>query len=243
MKRMLMPLAALLALGSPMSSGVVRGQEVPAGVADPSTALAPTLCVQRDPEEDAFLAQVDRAMTLEPEEAAIAALDGLEPEARRISETSPNDAAAQYRLAAVMGARLEHESGRTKMADAAKVRAQAERVLALEPDHPGASYMLGRIHASILRMSGLKRFLAKQLFGGDALEGASWEKAQALLEVAAREDPCVPEHHFELGRVYAARGDSASAAREFASVLELTAGRDGRDARLRERAEDLGRKL
>lgn len=239
MNRLLMS-TALLALAVPASGRVVSGQEAPA---DASTPSPPALCAVRAPEEDAFLAQVGRARTLEPEEAAIAALDELEPEALRAAEASPNDAAAQYDLAAVMGARLEYESGRAKMAGAAKVRAQAERVLALAPDHPGASYMLGRIHASILRMSGLKRFLAKQLFGGEALEGASWEKAQALLEVAARADPCVPEHHFELGRVYAARGDAAGAAREFASVRELTAGREGRDARLRERAEDLGREL
>ena len=132
---------------------------------------------------------------------------------------------------------LDHEHGRSKMSGAAQVRAQAERVLALDPTHPGASYMLGRIHASVLRMGGFKRFMAKQLFGGEALEGASWEAAQSLLEVAVRGAPCIPEHHFELARVYAQRGDAAAAAREIASVRQLTAGREGPDARLLERAE------
>ena len=75
------------------------------------------------------------------------------------------------------------------------------------------------------------------------LEGASWEAAQSLLEVAVRGAPCIPEHHFELARVYAQRGDAAAAAREIASVRQLTAGREGPDARLLERAEELSRTL
>jgi uncharacterized protein HemY len=90
-------------------------------------------------------------------------------------------------------------------------------------------------------MSGFKRFMAKSLFGGSALKGASWEEAQRLLEVATRGGPCVPEHHLELARVYGHTGDEAGAEREFAYVRELTAGRDGRQARVRARAEELER--
>jgi predicted Zn-dependent protease len=124
------------------------------------------------------------------------------------------------------------------------VRVQAQRVLELDPSHAGASYMLGRIHSSIKRMGGFKKFMARQLYGGEALEGASWDEAQRLLEVAVREDPCVPEHHFELARVYEARGDAEGAARAIASVRELTGdATDRRAARLRERVDELSRKL
>jgi hypothetical protein len=252
-------LVAGVVLGLHAAPGAVAGQETPgvlpaleqqAGRVDSVTAPSDragegslSFCAAR-PEDDPFLAQVSRARELETPEAAQAALDALEPEARRFAAEAPNDAAAQYRLAAVMGARLDDEHGRSKMSGAGEVRDQAERVLELEPEHPGASYMLGRIHASVLRLGGLKRFLAKSLFGGKTLEGASWERAQALLEVAVRGDPCVPEHHFELARVYAQRGNTAGAERELASVRELTEGRDGRtSARLRERADELSRKL
>jgi hypothetical protein len=56
-----------------------------------------------------------------------------------------------------------------------------------------------------------------------------------------REDPCVPEHHFELARAYAQQGNVEGWERELAAVFELTAGRDGRSALLRERAEGFGR--
>jgi hypothetical protein len=140
----------------------------------------------------------------------------------------------------VLGARLDHASGGDKIEGANVVRDQAARVLELEPEHAGASYMMGKIHASALRLGGFKRFLATTILGGDALKNASWEEAQAMLETAVRGDPCVPEHHFELARVYAHHRDTAAWERELAYARELIAGRDGRQAvRIRERADEL----
>jgi hypothetical protein len=234
-------LVGLVAL-RPTAAGAQDPSQAAAGSAaiqQPEPALTTLSCAAGSAESDLFLAEVMSARELADEEASKAALAALEPQAQRMAAESPDDAAAQYRLAAVWGAQLDHEQGRGKMSGASRVREQAQRVLALDPTHAGASYMLGRLHGSVLRMSGFKRFLAKSLFGGDALEGASWEQAQALLEVAVREDPCVPDHHFELARVYAHRGDAAAAERELAYVRELTAGHDGRLARLRERADEL----
>jgi hypothetical protein len=240
------PLAAgLLAGVAAVQASAAAGQQPQPAVAEEVTVqqefAAPGpfgSCAASTESSDAFLAEVARARELESPKAVEAALDVLEPDARRIAAELPNDAAAQYRLAAVMGARLDYEKGGAKMSGAEQVRDQAQRVLALEPQHAGASYMLGRIHASVLRMSGFKRFLAKQLFGGGALEGASWEEAQALLETAVLQDPCVPEHHFELARVYAHQGNDEGAERALQSVRELTASPDGRLAsRLREKAE------
>src|SRR5688500_6068056 len=117
-----------------------------------------TSCAVQAEESDPFLAEINRARALESEEAVKAALAALEPEARRLAEQSPNDVVAQTRLAAVMGAGLDFEHGRTKMAGASELRHQALRVLELDPEHAGASYMLGRIHASVLRLGRLKRF-------------------------------------------------------------------------------------
>ena len=85
---------------------------------------------------------------------------------------------------------------------------------------------------------------------GDALDGASWETAETLLEAAVQGDPCVPDHHFELARVYAHTGDVDGAERALASVRELTADATGAEARLRDKAaqfekewRDNGRKI
>jgi hypothetical protein len=120
-------------------------QEITPPVATPRSE--PLLACAAAPAEDPFLAEVSRARDLEDSEAAKAALAALEPEARRTAAESPNDADAQYRLAAVLGARLDHEHGSEKMSGAEQLRDQADRVLALVPEHAGASYMLGKLHA------------------------------------------------------------------------------------------------
>lgn len=239
------PIHALLIAG--LVAAVAAAQ--PAGAAaQEAPAAALSTCAAAD-SADPFLARVVAARDLEPK-AAEAALAALEPEAQGAADERPADAAAQYRLAAVLGAQLDHESGGAKMSGASAVRDRAMLVLALEPGHAGASYMLGRIHSSILRMSGFKRFVAKRLFGGDALDGASWETAETLLEAAVQGDPCVPDHHFELARVYAHTGDVDGAERALASVRELTADATGAEARLRDKAaqfekewRDNGRKI
>jgi hypothetical protein len=225
---------------------VVEGQEARQGEGEIGTFGSAGLairCAATPGAGDPFLAEVERMHDLEDEAAARAALDALEPEARRMAAEAPNDVTAQYRLAALMGARLDDESGSAKVSGAAELHDQALRVLELDPTHAGASYMVGRLHASVLRLSGIKRFMATRLMGGGALKDASWERAQALLELAVREEPCVPEHHWELARVYAHQGDAEGAERELAYVRELTAGRNGPDARLFARAEELAREL
>jgi hypothetical protein len=226
--------AAQTTQASAMAPGV-RPQPEPAG------SLG-RVCAARPAIGDSFLAEVSKARDLPTPEAEEAALALLEPEARRQASELPNDVSAQYRLAAVMGAALDLEHGTSKMNGASELYDQVVRVLALDPAHPGANYMMGKIHASVMRLSGMKRFLANTLFGGPALKNASWEEAQTRLELAVREEPCVPEHHFELARVYAAKRFTEGWERELAYVVQLTAGQDGRQAsKLRERSEGFAR--
>lgn len=199
----------------------------------------PASCPSTGP-GDPFLAEVQRAHALGGD-AAVAALEVLEPEARRRAEAAPHDAAAQYGLAAVIGARLEHEDGSSKIETAVELHDQAMRVLTLAPGHAGANYMVGRLHSGVLRLGTIERFVATQLLGGGALEDASWEVAQAHLEAAVAGAPCVPEHHFELARAYARGGDLRAAERVARHVLQLTGAvtTGDPDARLRQRTEEL----
>jgi hypothetical protein len=233
------PAGQITAVVAQEASRVVAPADVAA--ADATLGNLRGLCEAR-PEGDPFLAEVHRARDLATEEEIGAALQALEPQARRMAAEAPNDAAAQYRLAAVMGAGVDIEHGTSKMAGASELHGQVTRVLQLQADHPGASFMLGKMHASILRMSSFKRFMAKTLLGSAAMEGASWEEAQSRLEHAARAEPCVPEHHFELARVYAHQGNSEGWERELAAVMELTAsGTSPRVAKLRQRSEEFAR--
>jgi hypothetical protein len=170
---------------------------------------------------------LSEALAQAEEEVVRGSLDVLERDARAAALERPDDVEARYRLAAVIGASLEHRSGGSKVSAAKEVHALVVRVLEDAPGHAGARYILGRLHAGVLRLDRVSRFVATRLLGGGALRSASWEEARTLLELSEREDPCVAEHHLELARVYAERGDSAGAARELAHVLEVTRGARG----------------
>jgi hypothetical protein len=210
------------------------------GVSTPPTELA-TRCAPGTELPDDFLTALSEALSQADEGVVRGSLEVLERDARAAVLVRPDDVEARYRLAAVIGASLEQRSGSTKVSAAKEVHALVVRVLEDAPGHAGANYLLGRLHAGVLRLDRVSRFLATGLLGGGALRSASWEEARTLLELSEREDPCVAEHHLELARVYAERGDAADAARELAHVLQLTQGSSGRDGRIRERAEQLGR--
>jgi hypothetical protein len=133
---------------------------------------------------------------------AVSHLRALQDSLAREARLHPDDVSLQYLLAAVIGARAELESGRMQVAAAKELYLQTRTVLELDPDHPGALHILGRLHYAVLRMSRVKRFIATRVLGASELSGANWDDARRLLEAAVVGDPCVPEHHYELARLY-----------------------------------------
>ena len=69
-------------------------------------------------------------------------------------------------------------------------------------------------HAAVMRLNRVLRFLARSLLGGDALNEASWEKAEYHLGRAAALAPGDAVNHLELGMAYRdlKRRDEARAA-------------------------------
>jgi hypothetical protein len=150
------------------------------------------------------------------------ALEVLQDSLTTILGSDPNALDTRFLLASVMGARSEVNTGRAKLEWAGAMEVEARHILERDPGHPGAHHLTGRLHAAVRRMSGFKRFLARTLFGGDVLEGGSWETARTHLEVAESADPCVPDHHYELARLYQDLDMWAEVEREVRHTLELT---------------------
>jgi regulator of sirC expression with transglutaminase-like and TPR domain len=48
----------------------------------------------------------------------------------------------------------------------------------------------------------LKRWVATRILGGKVLSEASWETAESFLAAAARLQPEIATHHYELGTLY-----------------------------------------
>lgn len=167
-------------------------------------------------------------------DAVHGALLALQDSLSQRLEAEPGAAEDRYLLAAVLGARSEVSSGRERLAFAGAMEVEARRVLADRPNHPGAQHLVGRLHAAVRRLSGFKRFAARTLFGGEAVDGASWESARVFLEAAESGAPCIPDHHYELARLYLDLGEDGLAVREVRHTLEL--------AGLREEYGPVGRK-
>jgi tetratricopeptide (TPR) repeat protein len=158
------------------------------------------------PDEDRM-----KALLLEAEGHARAAIEGHEENVGR-----------RFALAAVLGMRADREGGRTKVKAAAALHDELQVVLALDPDHAQAHYMMGRLHAGVRRMNGVVRWLATNLLGGETLKQASWEEAERHLTFAEGRAPEVPDHHLQLARVYRDTGRPELALPELDHVLGMT---------------------
>jgi len=212
------------------------------GWATEVTMLAPmpspvSVCEARETEQKRALTAILEASALERQQARErfrAVADSLAEEAAAV----PDDVELQFMLAVVIGSLADVESGRARVQTATALHAQVQAVLALDPGHAGAHHLLGRLHAAVMRMDRLTRFLATRVLGGSGLRGASWSEAQRLLEAAAVEDPCTMDHHFELAKLYAERGADALAQSQLRQLLNLRAS-GARDGLIRRRAIEL----
>ena len=168
-------------------------------------------------------------------EAALAAPSGdarlcllrvAEADARTMLEADTSDVAARYAVAAVLGLRADREEGRDQLRVASALYGELERILAADPEHARARHALGRLQAGVMRMGGLKRWVATRVLDGAILSDASWEAAEANLAFAERVLPDVPDHHYELAHLYGDTGRPELAVEEILHVL----GREPRSA-------------
>jgi hypothetical protein len=151
---------------------------------------------------------------------------------------TPENVEGHYWLGVASGILAEAEGGRTKVRMAEESWNQSGWVLQRDSLHAGAHHLQGRIHAAVMRVSGVTRFLARMVLGGDVLGQANWVRAEYHLRRAADLEPAVAMHHFELAMTYR----DLDRDEEMLEALQTTVDtRGGRlvDDRYRERAQNL----
>lgn len=131
--------------------------------------------------------------------------------ARAALTLKPQDPEALFNLGAAIGLGVDRLSGRARMQAAGEVRRLTDSILADQPNHPGGLHLDGQLHAAAMRLGGIERFLARTIFGGDVLDGASWEAAERSFRAAMKVDPDNPAHRYELARVLRDTGREAEA--------------------------------
>lgn len=154
----------------------------------------------------------------------LAWLEQAEAEARAAVALDSTDADAHYWLAASLGLQADEQGGLAKISAARGAYAETLAALRLDPAHPGARHILGRLHAGALRLSRVNRLIARGLGLGPILSSASWESAEQNLRAAATGDPDRWVHELELAKLLVRRGRRE----EGAALLEDLARRSPR---------------
>jgi tetratricopeptide (TPR) repeat protein len=141
--------------------------------------------------------------------------------ARRAVEADPQSSEAHLALARALGRRALALGARERVKFAGQVRESALAAIRLDSANAGALNVMGMWHANVMRLSGVARFLAKNLLGGRVFDEASWSDAVRFLEKAVSLEPRRIVHRLNLAGVYADAGQPAQAREAYRQVLAM----------------------
>jgi hypothetical protein len=169
-------------------------------------------------------------------------LAAAEERARAALVDAPADVERRFDLAIVLGLRADRSGGITKVRAASALHRELEGVLAAAPEHARARHLLGRLHAGVMRMDRVTRWIATNLLGGGTLKAASWAEAERHLAFAELNAPEVLDHHYELAHLYEDTDRPERALEEARHVMVREPG-SAMERLVRERTQQLIEKL
>lgn len=142
-------------------------------------------------------------------------------DARRAVRLAPNDPQALFALALVLGNSALTKGSKEKIRMAVEIRSTALRALAADSTHDGAHHLLGRWHYEIMKLSGIERFIARNVLGGGVLGQASWGEARRELELAVGLDSTRIYHRLDFARILVARKEHVLAEAQLRRLAQL----------------------
>jgi regulator of microtubule dynamics protein 3 len=123
--------------------------------------------------------------------------------ALRSIELAPHNVEARFNYIIAMGLLSEMAANpRAKLENARIIKRESDLVLALQPNHAGVHYVLGKWHQSISALSWMERLACDALFGG-VPEGASSQEAMRNFERAIELYPDFILFHIGLAKFLA----------------------------------------
>jgi tetratricopeptide (TPR) repeat protein len=131
--------------------------------------------------------------------------------AEAAARARPGGVEGHFSVARAAGRRALSAGARERVRFSKIIRESALAALKIDSTHAGAMHVLGMWNAEIMRLSGLSRTFARAFLGADALNLASWNEAQRLLEAAMQQEPQRIIHRLDLAGIYADRRDIARA--------------------------------
>lgn len=140
---------------------------------------------------------------------------------QRALALDPKIAKAHLSLAIAYGKLTDFVGNKTKLEYSKIIKDETVKSLELDPTDDFAWYVLGRWHAGVANVNGVLRTLATVVYGG--MPPASNEEAAKCLKKAAELAPRRIMHRAELARLYKTMGQSDLAAKEWQTIVTLTA--------------------
>jgi len=143
----------------------------------------------------------------------------LETEIRSLLAADPGDPGLRWAAISAMALQVDEETAAGKISVTRRIRSEVDILAEVAPDHPGYHHAMGRLHAGVLRINGVLRWLATRLVSDATLRNASWEEAERHFREAVAREPDAPHHRMELGILLMERGQVEEAEVEFGLVL------------------------
>jgi tetratricopeptide (TPR) repeat protein len=160
--------------------------------------------------------------------------------AQRAATLAPKNAEAQLSPAISYGKMLPYMGKKDQVNASPRIKVAVDRTLALEPTNDTAWHILGRWNRVLADISGVKRVLAKALYGD--LPETTNEAAEKCLLKAIAINPNRLMHYIELGRLYAQMGRKEEARKYVQKGLAMP-NKDHDDPELKEIGQELLKKL
>ena len=138
---------------------------------------------------------------------------------QRAVALAPNDPEAQLSLAISLGKLLPLQGNKEQFANSPRIKATAEKVIALDPGNDLAWQIVGRWYLNLADVGTVKRALAQVAYG--KLPPAKYEDAERCFLKAIELNPNRLMHYIELGRTYAQMDRDADARKFITKGLSL----------------------
>lgn len=134
----------------------------------------------------------------------------------------PDDTEVLFWAAASLGREALQHGPRTSTRLVQRVWDLTHRILELDPDHPGAHNILGKLNQEVMSLSRFERLVGRLLFSIDPLREANWDAALAHHRWAVESDPGTILFLRDLGETLAAVGRHDEAREVWDAALALS---------------------
>ena len=131
-----------------------------------------------------------------------------------------NHAFAHYSYALALARENENAGSKEKIANAKEIKAECDKVIALDPNEAGAYHVMGRWHRTFAGFSGFEKTMVNTFFGGTP-KGGSYKDALEMFQKAIKIEPWYMLHTYELAMTYHEMGNDEYAIKFLKKAMEL----------------------